>query len=163
MTVYVDNFRVPARVGRISARWSHLTADTPEELHEFAQRLGMKRGWFQGRCKNGNCPTVNNICTHYHYDVVDSRRTEAIALGAQPITLREMGGITSGRRDRFRAGQVDTSPRCLGSASILPGSDAATCGVKDPHRAHPTSEPAGTSPGYRSMPQPLPIRPEVRP
>lgn len=33
MTVYVDDFRVPARVGRINARWSHLTADTQAELH----------------------------------------------------------------------------------------------------------------------------------
>lgn len=32
MTVYVDDMRRPATVGRISARWSHLTADTREEL-----------------------------------------------------------------------------------------------------------------------------------
>lgn len=43
MTVYVDDMRVPARVGRINARWSHLMADTDEELHEFAARLGLRR------------------------------------------------------------------------------------------------------------------------
>jgi hypothetical protein len=25
MTVYVDNARIPARIGRVSARWSHAT------------------------------------------------------------------------------------------------------------------------------------------
>jgi hypothetical protein len=28
VSVYVDNARIPARVGRITARWSHLTADS---------------------------------------------------------------------------------------------------------------------------------------
>ena len=102
MTVYVDNARIPARVGRHTARWSHLTADTPEELHAFADDLGSAREWFQARCKNGRCPTVDDVCVHFHYDVVDTRRTKAIAAGAEAIDIREFGAIISARRVKFR-------------------------------------------------------------
>lgn len=87
MTVIVDNFRVPARVGRISSRWSHLTATTPEELHDFAATLGMQRTWYQDHGDG-----------RWHYDVTDSKRAEAIRLGARPVDLRIMGAFISARR-----------------------------------------------------------------
>lgn len=102
MTVYVDNFRTPATVGRIKARWSHLTADTPDELHAFAARLGQRREWFQAKCKHGACPSVEGVCVHFHYDVVDRKRTLAIEMGAKAIDLREMGALVSARRARLR-------------------------------------------------------------
>lgn len=74
MTVYVDDMRVPARVGRLNAKWSHLMADTDDELHEFAARLGLRRSWHQ---KPGTPIS--------HYDVTDSKRDEALRLGAVPI------------------------------------------------------------------------------
>ena len=49
MTVYLDDWRQPARLGPVDDRWSHLVADTDEELHAFAARMGMKREWFQHR------------------------------------------------------------------------------------------------------------------
>lgn len=87
MTVYVDDFRIPARVGKVRGRWSHMTADTEEELHDFAQnKLGLKRGWFQdprvarkgqsGPAKPGSYPAES-----WHYDVTDSKRRQAIAMG----------------------------------------------------------------------------------
>lgn len=96
MTVYVDNFRVPARVGRITGRWSHLTADTVEELHAFAGRLGLRRSWFQDKGDG-----------RWHYDVVDWRREQAIRLGAVPIDLRDMGAYIRARR----TGQPWAGPR----------------------------------------------------
>lgn len=45
MTVYIDDMRRPARVGRLNAVWSHLMADTDDELHAFAARLGLRRSW----------------------------------------------------------------------------------------------------------------------
>lgn len=105
MTVYVDNFRAPATVGRIRGRWSHLTADTVEELHAFADRLGHQREWFQAKCKYSKCPTVEGVCAHFHYDVVDSNRTKAITLGARSIDIREMGALISARRARFRSSE----------------------------------------------------------
>ena len=77
MTVYVDDMRMPARVGRISARWSHLLADTDAELNEFASRIGLRRSWaqFPGTWKS-------------HYDVTDTKREQAIHAGAVPIGYR---------------------------------------------------------------------------
>lgn len=98
MTVFVDNFRCPARIGRISGRWSHLTADTPDELHVFAARIGLQRPWFQERCKYGKC----DPCPHFHYDVTDSKRSEAIAAGARAVDIREMGDLIRARRAVLR-------------------------------------------------------------
>jgi hypothetical protein len=104
MAIYVDNFRAPATVGRIRGRWSHLTADTPAELHTFAALLGLRREWFQGRCKYGNCPTIDDCCAHFHYDVTDNVRQDAVTAGAKSIDIRELGAITSARRPIYRAG-----------------------------------------------------------
>jgi hypothetical protein len=57
----------------------HLFADSPEELHEFAARLGMKRAWFQD---DRRLP---------HYDLTPARRQEAVRLGAMEMTRRETG------------------------------------------------------------------------
>lgn len=97
MTVYVDNFRVLATVGRLTAFWSHLTADTPGELNDFAESIGLKTTWFQAKCKWPKCPTINGICRHYHYDVTDFMRLVAIKHGALTISLAEFGLIVSKR------------------------------------------------------------------
>jgi hypothetical protein len=77
MTVYVDDMRRPARVGRLNARWSHLTADTKAELHDFATvKLGLDRRWFQE-------PAIPGL---WHYDVTDRVRDQAIALGAEAVS-----------------------------------------------------------------------------
>ena len=55
----------------------HLLADTREELHQFAARIGMQRRWFQDH------PRL------WHYDLTASRRAEAIRLGAIELDLRE--------------------------------------------------------------------------
>ncbi|GGT08169.1 hypothetical protein GCM10010156_76560 [Planobispora rosea] len=77
MTVYVDDWRQRAKVGSINAKWSHLVAGDQDELHAFATRLGLHRSWYQG----GRRP---------HYDVTDSMRTRAIALGAVAISWRDL-------------------------------------------------------------------------
>lgn len=89
MTVYVDDMRMPAKVGRIEARWSHLMADTDEELHAFAARIGLQRRWAQypGTWKS-------------HYDVTDSKRTLAIATGAVEIGYASAESIALMRRKR---------------------------------------------------------------
>lgn len=78
--VYVDDMRMSAQVGRLRARWSHLTADTKEELHAFAARLGLRRSWFQDK--------PNGL---WHYDVTDSKRDQAIRLGAKQIHYGDLG------------------------------------------------------------------------
>lgn len=80
MTVYVDDMQMPAifegYIGRrppngAKPKWSHLMADTTEELVEFARKLGLKPEWIQYE------GTVRE-----HFDVVESKRKKAIALGA---------------------------------------------------------------------------------
>lgn len=66
MTVYVDNSRLPWR----GQSWCHLVADSVAELHAFAQRLGLKREWFQDKSR------------YPHYDVTVKVRQRALELGA---------------------------------------------------------------------------------
>lgn len=74
MAVYVDDMRRHATVGRIRSRWSHLFADTTEELQAFASQLGLQRSWLQ------------HPGTHReHYDVTDQKRAQALRLGAVPL------------------------------------------------------------------------------
>lgn len=77
MTIYIDDFRMRSTVGRINSRWSHLTADTKQELHTFAAKLGLKLEWFQDK--------GNHL---WHYDVTDGKRDLAIKLGAMQVTAR---------------------------------------------------------------------------
>ncbi|WBU39355.1 DUF4031 domain-containing protein [Homoserinibacter sp. YIM 151385] len=55
--------------------WAHLVTDERlEELHDFAGRAGIPRRAFD----------------HDHYDVPQERWDELVALGAQPVTGREL-------------------------------------------------------------------------
>src|ERR1700742_5164595 len=111
MTVFVDDFRVPARVGRVSGRWSHLIADSRAELHAFALRLGLRAEWFQDPVEQGKAMPGTRGAERWHYDVTDSMRTKAIRLGARAISYRDlpvvidvriaMRSMAWGRRGRF--------------------------------------------------------------
>lgn len=100
MTVYVDNASIPATVGSTRSTWSHLTADTKDELHAFAARLGMRRSWFQ-TCKR-RCGQPGEACVHWHYDLTAQRRAVAVGMGAVEIDVRMMGRICSARRAAAR-------------------------------------------------------------
>ena len=104
MTVYVDDARIPATVGRITGRWSHLFADELAELHEFAAAIGLRRAWFQDRPRT------------WHYDVTDSMRTRAVRAGAQAVSWREAPVIMRERDARPpRAAQPHTAEMVQGS------------------------------------------------
>lgn len=76
--VYVDALReYPAALIKRAARhhgrrWCHLTADTTDELHTFALRLGLKLASFQDDHR------------HPHYDLTPAKRALALKLGAVP-------------------------------------------------------------------------------
>jgi hypothetical protein len=89
VTVYLDDWRQPARLGPIDDRWSHLVADTEEELHAFAAVMGIRRAACQVRSGRPH---------HAHYDIPERARSEAIALGAVPVTWRELGRMLRDRR-----------------------------------------------------------------
>jgi hypothetical protein len=87
MSVYVDDMRLMASVGRLRGRWSHLTADSEDELLTFGAKIGMKPQWLQ-----------HPGTYQYHFDVMDSKRERAITLGAIPITTYELVKICQARR-----------------------------------------------------------------
>ncbi len=89
MTVYLDDWRQPARLGPVEDRWSHLVADSDEELHAFAARLGMERAWFQHKVHRPH---------HAHYDVPERSRRAALGLGAVAVTWRQLGRMMRERR-----------------------------------------------------------------
>jgi Protein of unknown function (DUF4031) len=69
--ILIDPPLVPSR-GRM---WSHLASDTSyDELHAFAQGLGIPERGFD----------------RDHYDVPEEWYDEAVALGAVPVTSREL-------------------------------------------------------------------------
>jgi len=62
---------------------THLVADTLNELHTFAYRMGLKRAWFQDHER------------HPHYDLTTGRAANrALALGAKPVTTRQLVKLT---------------------------------------------------------------------
>lgn len=71
MAVYVDQARNP--YGRMLM--CHMVADTREELHAMADKIGIARRWFQGD----------------HYDIAQSKRKLAVQFGATELTRAELG------------------------------------------------------------------------
>lgn len=71
MTVYVDNARMRDReTGQ--RKMSNMLADSLEELHEMADKVGLKPGWLQ----TGSAP---------YYEVSVKLRLRAIKFGAMPV------------------------------------------------------------------------------
>jgi len=79
MSVYVDEIVDHtdairgSRLAKVSNFWCHMLADSVEELHAMADRIGLHREWFQGK-------------TRPHYDLTPSRRARAINAGAIDIS-----------------------------------------------------------------------------
>jgi len=95
VTVFVDNVRIPATVGRHTSEWCHLVADTSAELEAFARRLGLRPSWVQHKGTWSE-----------HYDLTVGKRRQAVALGAVEISIVEAG-------ERLRARRVEMGPRSI--------------------------------------------------
>ena len=80
--VYVDDHRAFYR----RMIMSHMMADTDEELEAMARKLGLKRRWKQSPYR------------HPHYDVCQSKRREAVRLGARVVSSRELVELFYRRR-----------------------------------------------------------------
>lgn len=72
MAVYVDQER--NKLGRMVM--CHMFADTLAELHDMAQKIGMRRDWFQP-------------LSFPHYDVSLSRKADALRHGAIEVDRRK--------------------------------------------------------------------------
>lgn len=93
MSVYVDEFRLwlPKQPRPFHNGSSHMTADTLDELHAMAARIGMKRAWFQDH------PLAP------HYDLTEQKRVRAMVAGAVFVPCREQARRRLGRLDLRRS------------------------------------------------------------
>jgi Protein of unknown function (DUF4031) len=94
MTVYVDDMR--AKFGRLVM--CHMIADTDDELHAMADRIGVARKWHQAPPKHDS-----------HYDIALSKRALAVSFGAREITWRQAGCMTFLRRVSGKLGRPETA------------------------------------------------------
>ena len=60
--------------------YSHLVADTIENLHMFAGQIGLKKHWFENK-KGKNRP---------HYDIRGNLIKKALENGAKQVSRREL-------------------------------------------------------------------------
>lgn len=87
MSVYVDPLIEWG--GSKTFRWKkscHLMADTEDELHTFAQSIGLRREWHQPKPPHSLS----------HYDLNGSKRRAAVRMGAQEVELKfrpNIGGV----------------------------------------------------------------------
>jgi len=72
--VYVDD----ADVSKNGRGWFHLTADSLDELHAFAARVGVPARAFHRGAR------------HPHYDITAAQRLNALRSGARPVSPREV-------------------------------------------------------------------------
>lgn len=87
MAVYVDPIREHPPVHG-QALWCHMIADSEDELHAMAERVGLRREWYQGD----------------HYDLHPETRTRALKYGALEMSTREMARrVCAERKLRRRA------------------------------------------------------------
>lgn len=83
MSVYVDDMQ--AKFGRMVM--CHMVADTEDELHSMAAKIGIPRKWHQ---KAGTL--------HSHYDICMSKRVLAVKLGAIEIDRVKLVEIIRAKR-----------------------------------------------------------------
>ena len=89
MVILIDEPRWPAH-GRL---WAHIVSDTDlDELHAFAARAGIPARGFD----------------HDHYDVPAERWADLVALGAEPVGVREF--VERLERSGLRVKQRDKLP-----------------------------------------------------
>lgn len=95
MACYVDKLVdwgsawLETRGGKKRSASCHLVADTLDELHAMAKRIGLRREWFQ------DAKSVK------HYDLTPRRRAAAVAAGA--IELSRVEFVNLCRRQRGQA------------------------------------------------------------
>jgi hypothetical protein len=86
MATYVDAVHEYPDAGLRFTEFCHLLADTREELHAMADELGVPRRFFQDHP------------WRWHYDLPEHLRRQAVLLGAEQLTMHEVGALLRRRR-----------------------------------------------------------------
>lgn len=97
MACYVDEVRDHNGVDNPATRkyghaWSHLVADSREELDALARAIGLRPAYRQ----HSGLPLE-------HYDLTPRKRELAIAKGAVPLTFEEFRRLLAGKVEAFHA------------------------------------------------------------
>lgn len=106
MAILIDHLREYPGVGLPVKLWCHMASDVSfEELHGFAERLGIPRHRFQGD----------------HYDLPPWLRERALALGAETVRSTQLVTRMVGPRgDRVRRRRADREARAARESSVSP-------------------------------------------
>ena len=103
VAVYVDDAMIAADVpnGPVvhHSHWSHLWADTEQELHDFAvNRLGLRRSYFQ---------PAEDHHGFAHYDLTEGKRWQALRHGAVAVDWRQTAEVSRDRRQQTQTSGAD--------------------------------------------------------
>src|SRR5215475_12392299 len=84
------------------SRWSHLWADTEEELHDFAvTKLGLRRSYFQ---------PAEDHHGFAHYDLTEGKRWQALRHGAVAVDWRQTAEVSRARRQQAQDEGANRGP-----------------------------------------------------
>jgi hypothetical protein len=94
---YVDAVRHYPDAGLRHTEFCHLLADTREELHDMAERLGIPRRFFQDHP------------WRWHHDLPAHLRARAVEFGAQELSMHGVGDLLRRRRASLAGGTGATA------------------------------------------------------
>lgn len=75
-------FDTPMSNPKRKGQWSHLVASDIDSLHAFAEKIGLKKSWFQNKKKKNK--------RQPHYDIKSSMLDKAIEQGAVLVPRKEL-------------------------------------------------------------------------
>lgn len=163
MPCYVDDMQMQATVPNgtrsVTGKWSHLTADTDEELHALAAKIGLRREWFQparvvadNEYTRAKCPERIGKPfpgSRNHYDVTEPKRKLAIKYGAVPCAMgREPW--RDRRKDERDADGIFGEGKQDGRHEATGGGTPTEAAEDDPREADGTA-PSETDGGYEPV------------
>ena len=76
----------------------HMVADTLDEMHEMAEKVGVRQ-YYQQHAK------------YPHYDICQSKRTQALVLGAHSVRRRELLAVAKKLRVSLHASSEERGGR----------------------------------------------------
>lgn len=116
MAVYVDPLRSWGGSGKFHWKIScHMYADTIDELHAMAEKIGLKLKWFQ------DDPRLP------HYDLHPARRRKALQLGVYIHTRGEMAAFMRARKlERELVESLSKSVEAFTTGELLSTATAVT-------------------------------------
>ena len=88
MAVYVDDMHTSLLGKYHTIQVCHMLADSDDELHAMAERIGVDRRWGQSADKGSGS----------HYDLPSSHRDLAVQCGAIEITMQQAAAMNTRRR-----------------------------------------------------------------